>query len=264
VTAASPILIGRTIVGERDVNVVGYDPESPILPAKLADALSGVDNRHGAIADERFEFTVGEQFPLAGIEVPVVAQVADASFYWSNPTVFVPLDLAQDLLFAGQDVASAVVVAGELDGVDSASLDVLGNDDVLADFERVLAGTNDTIGIVNTLLWLMAAGIVAAIVYVSVLERTRDFATLKAIGTSNRSLVAGLVAQAALISVCSAIAAVGVAKAISPSFSFPVTIPAMAYARLLVVALVVGVLASLAGVRRITRVDPALAFGGAS
>jgi ABC-type antimicrobial peptide transport system permease subunit len=33
---------------------------------------------------------------------------------------------------------------------------------------------------------------------------------------------------------------------------------------MLVVAMVVGVLASLAGIRRITRIDPALAFGGAS
>lgn len=43
VTAASPILIGRTIVGERDVNVVGYDPDSPILPDKLAEALRRVE-----------------------------------------------------------------------------------------------------------------------------------------------------------------------------------------------------------------------------
>ena len=110
----------------------------------------------------------------------------------------------------------------------------------------------------------MAAGIVAAIVYVSVLERTRDFATLKAIGSSTRSLVVGLVAQAGVLSVCSAIAAVGVCRAISPTFSFPVSVPSSAYVQLLVVAMVVGVLASLAGVRKITHIDPALAFGGAS
>ena len=266
VTAASPILIGRTVIGERDVNVVGFDPDSAIVPAKLAGAMEGIGAARGAIADERFEFGVGERFVLGGTEVPVVAQVEDASFYWSTPTVFLPLDLAQDLLFTGQDVASAIVVAGSVDGFDASahSLDVIGNDDVLADFDRVLKGTNDTIGIINTLLWLMAAGIVAAIVYVSVLERTRDFATLKAIGTSNGSLVAGLVAQAAVLSVCSAIAAVGVAKAISPTFSFPVSIPTAAYAQLLVIALVVGVLASFAGVRKITRIDPALAFAGAS
>jgi len=110
----------------------------------------------------------------------------------------------------------------------------------------------------------MAAGIVAAIVYVSVLERTRDFATLKAIGTSTGSLVAGLIVQAAVITGFSAVAAVGVAKLISPSFDFPVAIPTSAYIQLVVLAMVIGVLASLAGVRKITRIDPALAFGGAS
>ena len=55
-----------------------------------------------------------------------------------------------------------------------------------------------------------------------------------------------------------------VCRAISPTFSFPVSVPSEAYVQLLVVAAVVGVLASLAGVRKITHIDPALAFGGAS
>lgn len=266
VRAASPILIGRTLVGDRDTNVVGYDPGSEMLPAKLQEALRGRSDANGAIADSRFDAGVGEQFELGGVEVPVIAEVEDTSFYFSTPTVFLPIEDVQALLFAGQDVASAIVIDGDVGEFDAParSVGVLGNADVEEDFDRVLKSTNDTIGIVNTLLWLMAAGIVAAIVYVSVLERTRDFATLKAIGTSNASLVAGLVAQAAVISVCSAVAAVGVALAISPTFSFPVSIPSAAYVQMLVVALVVGVLASFAGVRKITHIDPALAFGGAS
>jgi putative ABC transport system permease protein len=273
VDAASPILIGRTLIGDRDVNVVGYDPESTMLPAKLVEALartSGSDGGDpvGAIADARFSHRTGERFVLGGTELAVVAEVEDTSFYFSTPTVFLPIEVVQDLLFTGEDVASAVVVDGGLTDLASSelagSVSVLDNDDVQADFERVIAGTKDTIGIVNTLLWMMAAGIVAAIVYVSVLERTRDFATLKAIGTSTRSLVFGLVAQASVLSICSAIAAVGVCRAISPSFSFPVSVPSSAYVQLLVVALVVGVLASLAGVRKITHIDPALAFGGPS
>ncbi len=270
VDAASPILIGRTLIGDRDVNVVGYDPASEMLPTKLVEALAGVSDpaaaQNGAIADSRFAYGLGERFVLGGTELPVVAQVDDTSFYFSTPTVFLPISVVQDLLFTGQDVASAVVVDGQVTGLDSAagSVSVLGNDDVQADFERVIGSTKDTIDIINTLLWLMAAGIVAAIVYVSVLERTRDFATLKAIGSSTRSLVVGLVAQAGVLSVCSAIAAVGVCRAISPTFSFPVSVPSSAYVQLLVVAMVVGVLASLAGVRKITHIDPALAFGGAS
>jgi putative ABC transport system permease protein len=266
VRAASPILIGRTLIGDRDTNVVGYDPTSEMLPAKLQEALQGRSGVQGAIADSRFDAGIGERFVLGGLEVPVIAEVEDTSFYFSTPTVFLPIEDVQALLFAGQDVASAIVIDGDVGDFDAAarSLGVLGNADVEEDFDRVLKSTNDTIGIVNTLLWLMAAGIVAAIVYVSVLERTRDFATLKAIGTSNASLVAGLVSQAAVISACSAVAAVGVARAISPTFGFPVSIPSMAYVQMLVVALVVGVLASLAGVRKITHIDPALAFGGAS
>jgi putative ABC transport system permease protein len=220
------------------------------------------------VADVRFAYSVGETFEVGGASVRVVAQVRDTSFYFSMPTVFLPLPVVQHLLYADQHVASAIVVTGNLTPGEAAGLDgsvtLLGNDDVRADYDRVLKSTNDTIGIINTLLWLMAAGIVAAIVYVSVLERTRDFATLKAIGTSKRALVCGLICQAAVVSVASAIAAVGVARAISPTFSFPVSIPSGAYVQMLVVAMVVGVLASLAGIRRITRIDPALAFGGAS
>jgi putative ABC transport system permease protein len=266
VDAASPLLIGRTLVGDKDVNIVGYDPDSEILPEKLTAALAGASDRTGAIADERFHYELGDSFDLGGTSVPVVAQVSDTSFYFSMPTVFMPLPAVQDLLYAGQDVASAIVVAGRVSEPPAVGqpVSVLTNDDVRADFDRVLKSTKDTIGIINTLLWLMAAGIVAAIVYVSVLERTRDFATLKAVGTSNARLVAGLIGQAAVVSVCSAIAAVGVARAISPTFSFPVDVPSSAYVQLLMVAMVVGVIASLAGIRKITRIDPALAFGGAS
>ena len=268
VTAASPILVGRTLIGDKDVNVIGYDPDSTILPPKLTEALAGLADTGGAVADDRFDYGVGETFELGGTAVPVVAQVSETSFYFSMPTVFLPLPVVQHLLYADQNVASAIVVTGELSSAHTAGLDgsvsFLTNDDVRADYDRVLKSTKDTIGIVNTLLWLMAAGIVAAIVYVSVLERTRDFATLKAVGTSNRSLIAGLVGQSAVVSVASAIVAVGVAKAISPTFSFPVSVPSAAYVQMLVVAMVVGVVASLAGIRRISRIDPALAFGGAS
>ena len=124
--------------------------------------------------------------------------------------MFLPLRDVQRLLFADQRVLSAVMVRGQLDPHGShqslSTFDVLTNDAVRADFDRVLSSTNETIGIVNLLLWLMATGIVAAILFVSVLERTRDFATLKAMGTTNCSLLAGLVVQATIVAVASAVA----------------------------------------------------------
>lgn len=266
VVTASPILIGRTVIDSVDVNVIGYDPSSPMLPARLVEARRKASEPNGAIADESLRKRVGDLIPLGGTDVPVVAEVRDTAFFFSAPTVFLPLPAVQALLFAGQDVASSVVIRGRVDAnsADLSTVDVLSNADVRADFSRAIKSTADTISIVNVLLWLMAAGTVAAIIFVSVLERTREYATLKAIGASTASLLGGLVVQAALISVVSAVAAFGVSRAIAPTFKFPVSTPLGAYVQLVVIAAIVGVVASLAGLRKITRIDPALAFGGAS
>ena len=57
--------------------------------------------------------------------------------------------------------------------------------------------------------------------------------------------------------------AVVCARLLQPTIPLPVTITANAYAALPLVAVVVGVVASLFGVRRAVRTDPALAFSGA-
>ncbi|MCB0967887.1 MAG: ABC transporter permease [Ilumatobacter sp.] len=261
---ATAILIGRISIDGRDVNIVGHDPASTMSPAELRAARN--DGPDGAIADVSLGRRIGDRVEIGGHAVPITGEVADTSFYFSSPTIFLPLEEVQRLLFAGQDVASTVVVQGELDpgAVGADGFDVLGDDDVLADFERVIKSSTDTITTVNVLLWLMAAGVVAGIVFLTVLERTRDFATLKALGSTDRAIVGSLVVQSSIVATVSAALAVGVSRLIAPSFSFPVNVPPAAYVQLLVVALVVGVVASVLAVRRIIRIDPVLAFGGTS
>jgi putative ABC transport system permease protein len=86
---------------------------------------------------------------------------------------------------------------------------------------------------------------------------------LKATGTTNSSLLAGLAFQAVLLSLLSAAAAVFLAKLLSPFLAMPAEISAGAYTLLPIIAVIVGLLASLAGLRRAVGVDPALAFGSA-
>jgi putative ABC transport system permease protein len=112
------------------------------------------------------------------------------------------------------------------------------------------------------LLWIVATGIVGSMVYLSALERSRDFAVFKATGATNRSLLAGLLLQAAVLAAASAVVAVVVAWLLVPSFPFTVQIPAALYLRLAAIVTAVGVLASLAGLRQAVKVQPALAFGG--
>ena len=112
------------------------------------------------------------------------------------------------------------------------------------------------------LLWIVAACIIGSIVYLTALERTRDFAVFKAVGTSSASVGAGLALQAVILALVSALLATVLGSLLAPLFPLPVSIPARAFIALPVVAIVVGLLASLVGLRRAVKVSPSAAFGG--
>ncbi len=140
---------------------------------------------------------------------------------------------------------------------------VLTNDDVAADQARTLASGKSTIDLIQVLLWFVAAGIIALMVYLTALERVRDFAVLKATGSSNGTLFGALLLQAVVLSLGAALVAAVLTILLVPLVPFAVVISTTTYLILAVVAIVLGAIASLAGLRRAIGVDPAIAFGGA-
>jgi putative ABC transport system permease protein len=118
------------------------------------------------------------------------------------------------------------------------------------------------ITIVAFLLWIVAVLIVGSLVYLSALERLRDFAVFKAIGVPTRSILAGLALQAVVVALLAAALGVILAQLLAPVFPMIVVVPMNAYLALPVIAIAIGLLASVAGLRRAVAVDPALAFGG--
>jgi putative ABC transport system permease protein len=112
------------------------------------------------------------------------------------------------------------------------------------------------------LLWIVAVLIVGSLVYLSTLERLRDFAVFKAIGVPTRSILAGLALQAIIVALLAAALGVILAQLLAPLFPMTVVMPMRAYLALPAIAIAVGLLASAAGLRRAVAVDPALAFGG--
>ena len=66
-----------------------------------------------------------------------------------------------------------------------------------------------------------------------------------------------------ILSGVSAVVAVLVAAVLTPMMPFAVEIPVSTYVQLGVVVVAVGLVASVAGLRRTVKVEPALAFGGA-
>jgi putative ABC transport system permease protein len=263
VKAAAPVLVARATIGTdpvKDVNLIGYRSGAVGEPRITAGRQA---RRAGeVVVDDHLDAGVGDRVEISGRAARVVGTTDDLRYNFGLNTVFMPLAAAQDLSFSGQPLASAVVVRGRPRGP-LPGLTVLSDAQVARDLRRPAKSGKSTIDIINVLLWFVAAGIIASIVYLTALERTRDFAVLKATGSSNRTLFGALLLQSIALSFAAAIVAVVLALVLAPLFPFRMSIDASSYVLLAVIAVVVGALASLAGLRRAVGVDPALAFGGA-
>jgi putative ABC transport system permease protein len=98
-------------------------------------------------------------------------------------------------------------------------------------------------------------------VYLTALERSRDIAVLKAMGTSNRTLFGGMAVQGLALALAACALGALVSLALSPVMPFAVETPGSAYVQVLIIGIAVGLVAALVGLRRAVRIDPALAFG---
>ena len=67
------------------------------------------------------------------------------------------------------------------------------------------------------LMWFVAAAIVASMLYVAALERKRDFAVLKALGSSSRALFLSLVLEAVVVTLFAAVLAEILATLLTPA-----------------------------------------------
>ena len=164
-------------------------------------------------------------------------------------------------MFSGQPLASSIGIRGTPAAVPDGFRAVdrgVAVDDLL----RPLQSAYQAITFIAVLLWVVAALIVGSIIYLSALERTRDFAVFKAVGVTTRSVLAGLALQAILIAVVAAVLGGLLSLVLAPLFPMRVVVSMSAYLLLPVIAIAIGLLASVAGLRRAVTVDPALAFGG--
>jgi putative ABC transport system permease protein len=258
---ADPIaIVGATALtpAPENVNVIGAVPGG-VGPA--GDAQGLLDRPGAAIVDERLGVDEGDAITLSGMEFEVVAETSGRTYFAGVPTVVAALSDVQRLGFDGQPLATAIVAEGEATSPPT-GFSALSNGAVRDDLNRPVAQAKQTIGLIRWLLWAVAAGIVGAILYLSTLERTADFAVFKAIGVSTGSLVRGLLGQAVALTLVAVGIAVLLELALAPLSAMRVEVPARAYLELVIVAVAAGAVASLAALRRALKIDPALAFAG--
>jgi putative ABC transport system permease protein len=191
----------------------------------------------------------------------IVGIVHDSTALARQPNIFLTIAGAQQLLFSGQQLISSIGLRGVPAQVPD-GYRIVDRAGAVEDLSRALNGARQAIALMAGLLWVVAALIVGSMIYVSALERTRDFAVFKAVGVPTRSILSGLAMQAVIVALLAALLGGVLSVLLGPLFPMRVDIPRLAFILLPVLAVGVGLLASVAGIRRAVTVDPALAFGG--
>jgi putative ABC transport system permease protein len=263
VQAVAPFIFGRQSLRQgtsiEDVNVFGAAADEPGMPQ--AD-----EGRRPAVSGEIMVSTalglpIGDSIRLGPTTFEVVGSIPDSTAFGGAPNVFMLASDAQAVVFNGAPAVSAIGVNGVPESVPEGTT-VFDNAAALDDLTRMLEQGSSGIRFLTVLLWLVAGMIIGAVLYMTALERIRDFAIYKAVGVSSRGILGGLVAQAAILAVAAAVIGCTLSVLLAPRFPMRVDIPPSAYALLILLAVVVGALGSIAAVRRVLHVDPALAFNG--
>jgi putative ABC transport system permease protein len=261
VVAAAPLVFAQAPLQGASVpqaNVIGVAPGGIGSPVPASGRP--IERSGELVVGTKLDADPGESVVVAG-ESFVVVGTLDSTALAGTPNIYMSIGDVQRLLLGGQPLAMSIVVAGEPTGP-VADLALASPADAVDNLMQPLEDAEGAITFISILLWIVAGIIIGSVVYLSALERTRDFAVFKATGASNSAILLGLAVQAATIALCAALLGMGLATLIAPSFPMQVVILPSMYVLLPGIAVVVGLLASAAGMRRVSTVDPAAAFGG--
>jgi putative ABC transport system permease protein len=204
---------------------------------------------------------VGDQLEIGPRTVRIVGIVNNSTALAKQPNVFLTVAGAQQVAFSGQPLISSIGLRGTPVQIPD-GYRAVDRHGAVDDLLRPMKPAYGAITTMAFLLWIVAALIVGSVIYLSTLERTRDFAVFKAVGVATRSVLAGLALQAILVAIIAAALGALLSFALAPLFPMRVVVPVSAFLWLPLIATVIGLLASAAGLRRAVAIDPALAFGG--
>jgi putative ABC transport system permease protein len=211
------------------------------------------------VVDSVLHARPGQRIVLGGRAFAVTGVVEHRTLIGGLPVLYTSLADAQAIALNGRPLASAVVTTGVVP-VAPSGFEVRTPSQVVASAVTQLASGRKSIESTRWLMWIVAVFIVGAMLYVAALDRVRDFAVLKALGSSSAGLFASLVIEAVVVTILAAAVADGLGTLLAPNFPQPVDIPTSAYLTLPLIAVVVGVVASTAALRRATGAQPAAAF----
>jgi putative ABC transport system permease protein len=278
---------GKGPDGTLDIALIGYGPGHPGGPARaVSGRLPRPDEPFAAAADRSLQdkgIRLNDQITFSGSSRPItIVGFTTDSRYELQPTLWTTVDTWRTVRnearpeFAGRsgdvqalavDVSSGKSIEETATAIDAA----LGSTtETITRAEAVLAlpgvkQQRSTFDQIIATTFVVAAIVVALFFALITLEKRTQLAILKAIGASSRYLATAIIVQSVVVSAIGVIAGVALSRAMALVLpdSVPVTFRAATTVTVAVVTLFTGALGAAFSFRRVTRIDPASALGGA-
>jgi putative ABC transport system permease protein len=252
---------GTATLGDttRNVDIFGAPERGPGMPeVSEGRAPSTVDE---VAVSSTLGRNLGDQIEIASRTLQIVGIVENSTALANLPNIFLTTEGAQRLVYGAEPLVASIGIRGTPVAIPDGyrAIDRAG---AIADLLRPLKVAVNSITIVAVMLWIVAALVVGSVIYLSALERLRDFAVFKAIGVPTRNIAAGLAMQAVVVALLAALVGAVLSMALGPLFPMQVIVPVEAFVALPAIAVVIGLIASATGLHRAVAVDPAIAFGG--
>jgi ABC-type antimicrobial peptide transport system permease subunit len=291
VTAVGPVGTlqgtGHGPTGIIDLVLFGYTPGQPGGPAHATQGrLPRPGEAFAAAADSSLKdkgITIGDTITFSGTSRPItIVGFTSDSRYELQPTLWTSIDTWRAVRnqarpeFQGQqsDVqAFAVRLAKGASATKTASaIDTAlrGQTETIDRATAVLAlpGVKQQRSTFNQIIYttfVVAAIVIALFFALITLEKRTQLAILKAVGASSRYLATGILVQSLLISVMAAATGIVMSRLAATALpsSVPVTFRAATAIAVAVGTVVTGALGAAFSFRRVTRINPATALGGA-
>ena len=262
VEAVTPLFLAQSAVlieGQPVGVVVVTTPEGAGWPT-IVEGRAIAGEGEVVVDRELTELSLGDDFVLGGANMNVVGMTEHATWDIGTAGLFVDAQQGLELFAGGQDVATALVVDGDLARAPD-GLEVQSRSAAFDDLLSRAADAKRSIDSFRITLWVLAGVIVGAVLYLSALERVGDFAIFKATGASNTDLVLGLMVQAAMLGIVAGFFSIGLAHLMKPMYPGLLSLPIDVVWPVIIVAVFIAVLSSFVGIRRAISVDPSQAFG---
>ena len=265
--------------GELDLAVFAVEPGGAGIPTTLTQGRLPNPGEDSAAAVDKTVVdkgaTIGSTIKVGDRSVTVVGVTQDSN-YQLQPTIWTTIPTWRAMQASvrpetrGLPPNYSAIALEFSNGTTAASIPPVTGTSVLSTDEAALAipGVKEQRSTLNSIIYttlLVAALVVALFFALIVLEKRELFAALKALGTSTRRLANTVMTQALVASIIGVI--IGVIAARLLGLALPAQVPTLfrteSLIQISIFTIVASVIGALFSLRRIARIDPATALGGA-